>query len=95
MSYLDSGFDAFMTRDYSSSYQYTQESADSRFEDGSINYSQLFVGQLSALTAKTGNLTVDETITIGTTGGRIYIDGPNQRIVINDGSDDRVYLGEL
>ena len=30
-----------------------------------------------------------------TSGGHILIDGPNQRIVVNDGTDDRVLIGNL
>ena len=39
---------------------------------------------------------MDGTIYIkSTSGGYILIDGPNQRLIVNDGADDRVLIGNL
>lgn len=51
--------------------------------------------QLDVVAAKTGTLQVDETLTVGTTAGRVLIQGGNTRILINDGSDNRVVIGSI
>jgi len=56
-----------------------------------ITASEISGDQLDVLAAKTGTLDVDEYITVG--DSNIKIDGANKRILINDGSDDRVLLG--
>ena len=60
-----------------------------------ITANEISGDQLDVLATKTGTLTVDETITVGTTAGRVLIDGANKRILINDGTNNRVVLGDL
>ncbi|HEX9063137.1 MAG TPA: hypothetical protein VF941_23435 [Clostridia bacterium] len=54
------------------------------------------VDTLTAKKIKTGTLQADTVITVGTTtGGYIKIDAVNSRIIINDGTVDRVIIGFL
>ena len=56
-----------------------------------ITADKLSVTQLDAVAANTGTLTVDETISVG--NANVKIDGVNKRIIINDGTNDRVLIG--
>jgi len=48
--------------------------------------------QLDVIAAKTGTLDVDEYITLGA-DANVKIDGVNKRILINDGTNDRILIG--
>ncbi|MCA9392424.1 hypothetical protein KC614_04480 [candidate division WWE3 bacterium] len=54
---------------------------------------QISVNQLDAVATNTGTLAVDEYITVG--GNNVKIDGANGRLTVNDGSNDRVYVGSI
>lgn len=58
---------------------------------GSVTATKISVSQLDALCINTGTLTVDELITVGLSN--IKIDGANRRILVNDGTYDRVLIG--
>ncbi len=61
---------------------------------GTVTANKISVGQLDAVSANTGTLTVDESISVGV--GRIVIDGVNNIIkVYDDSSNLRVELGDL
>ncbi len=62
---------------------------DSMFEDGVISTAK--IKNLSADVITAGTINVK--ISIG--GGNIYIDGANNRIIVNDGTVDRVLIGYL
>ena len=61
---------------------------------GTVTADKISVGQLDAVTANTGSLTVDESITVGT--GKVVVDGVNDCINVYDGSAVlRVKMGKL
>ena len=51
------------------------------------------VDMLGALIATSGNISGTVRIGLGTGAASILLDGANKRIIINDGTDDRVLLG--
>ena len=59
--------------------------------DDAVTAGKITISQLDALCINTGTLNVDETITVGI--NNITIDGVNKRIIVNDGTNDRVLIG--
>lgn len=56
-----------------------------------VTAAKIDVSQLDAVAVNTGTLTVDEYVSVGDTS--VKIDGANKRIIVNDGSDDRILIG--
>ena len=60
--------------------------------DEAVTSGKISVAQLDALAINTGTLNVDESMTLGD-DDNVKIDGANKRIIINDGTDDRILIG--
>lgn len=63
----------------------------SQIAAGTITATEISGDQLDVVATKTGTLNVDEYITVGITN--IKIDGTNKRIIVNDGTYDRILIG--
>jgi len=57
----------------------------------SVTATQISGTQLDVVATNTGTLNVDEYINVGESN--VKIDGANKRILINDGTDDRILIG--
>lgn len=60
---------------------------------GTITANEISGDQLDVVAAKTGTLNVDEYITVGVSN--IKIDGANKRIIVNDGTTNRIVIGNV
>ena len=60
---------------------------------GTITATQISGNQLDAVATNTGTLNVDEYINVG--AANVKIDGANTRIVMNDGTTNRVVIGNV
>ena len=98
MNYIDLGYDGFLSKNI---FNTRQSSADNRARmmTGSIVSSVL--ANDSVTDAKISSVSADK-ITAGTIqvstflgGENILLDGANVQIVINDGSYDRVIIGDI
>ena len=58
---------------------------------GTITATEISGNQLDVVATNTGTLNVDEYINVGESN--VKIDGANKRILINDGTDDRILIG--
>lgn len=110
MSYLDAGYNDYLESPLiSNENEYSSLDFDAYTQSSSVNLLQLANNSVStakvqdaAITnAKIKDLAADKitagTITVSTyLGGKnILLDGENIQIVINDGSYDRVIIGQL
>lgn len=70
---------------------YTNSITATQIAAGTITATEISGDQLDVVATKTGTLNVDEYITVGITN--IKIDGTNKRIIVNDGTYDRILIG--
>lgn len=102
MSYLESGFNQNLTRQPEETRQYDSVNiSDLLPSDSTIplsnvsvqenNIKEFMVESLSVAKLEAG--TIEVAMNVG--GSNVLIDGGNTRIVINDGSNDRILLGYL
>lgn len=66
----------------------------SEISSGTITATEISGDQLDVIAAKTGTLDVDEYITLGS-DSNVKIDGENKRILISDGTDNRIAIGDI
>jgi hypothetical protein len=101
MSYLDSGFNQNLIRTRENPLQVDSNNIEEVIRDGSISINSLalrsdnikdfMIEELSVAKLLAGDITV--AMNVG--GSNVKIDGENTRIIINDGTNDRVLLGYL
>ena len=70
---------------------YTNTITATQIAAGTVTATEITGTQLDAVATNTGTLNVDEYINVGESN--VKIDGANKRILINDGTDDRILIG--
>jgi alpha-D-ribose 1-methylphosphonate 5-triphosphate synthase subunit PhnG len=94
LSYLDLGFSPFLTRPPMSGSPLgdilERSIRTNTLRDAAVTNEKIQSLSIDKLTA--GTITVQASI--GSTGN-VFIDGTNKRIMVNDGTNDRVLLGYL
>jgi len=92
ITWRDLGYDRFMRRPRQTEMRtFTSDDVDLMFEDGSI--SSRHVKSLVAGQILTSILEARLDVGSGSAGTFVRLDGPNNRIIINDGTHDRVLIG--
>lgn len=93
-TYEGLGYDRFLTRSLVADHNFqTSDGFSANVQDGAITNAKL--KNLSADKITTG--TLDSTMDIGTgaTNSYVRLDGPNNRIIVHDGTNPRIAIGNV
>lgn len=91
ITWKDLGYDRFMRRTPLARMTYTADDVDILFEDGAIDSRKIKNLTAETIVASTIETKVD--IGSGAQGAFVRIDGPENRILIHDGSFNRILIG--